>query len=141
MAEFDKGQFFFDKQALNITGAKGKYLIGLTEANEADDPIVCFVLNTENNFNKYKLKCNEKAQKFLLAPKQFSFLTNHTAIMLSVPRKYSFEEICGKYIEILEAKADENLCRQIKNCIDMDLIEPIFSELIKDCYKNKSKSS
>lgn len=138
MAEFDKGQFFFDRKAINFQGPKGKYFIGLTDANEADDLIVSFVINTENNFNKYNLKCNSKAQKFILAPNEFSFLSKHSSIMLSIPCRYSFEEICESNIEILKDKADDTLCRQIKNCIDLEQIEPLFSNPIKECYKNNS---
>lgn len=136
MAEFERGQFFFDKQATNFQGVKGKYFIALTEATEADDMIVCFVINTENNFPKYSLNCNRFVQKFILAPGQFSFVAKHSSIMLSLPCRYTFEEICNSNINILTDIADDNLCRQIKNCIEMDQIEPLFSSALKNCYKN-----
>jgi hypothetical protein len=140
MAEFEKGQFFFDKTATNYQGSKGKYFIGLTDANDGDDIIVSFVLNTENNFQKYNLNCNRDIQKYILTPNQFSFLKNYTSIMLSVPRKYTFEEMCESHIDILKDIADEKVCRQIKNCIDMDLIEPIFANPIKECFKTTAKN-
>lgn len=134
MAEFEKGQTFLDLKATNYQGTKGKYFIGLSNADYDDDIIVCFVFNTENRMDKYHLYCNSEVQKFILPPKIFPFLTNHSAIMLNQPCCYNLKEIYNDSIKLLE-KADDNLSRQIKNCIDWGYIPPKFQTLIKQSFK------
>ena len=133
---FEKGQTFLDKAALNIQGSKAKYFIALTNGNDPDDTIVCFVINTENRMDQYKLACNKEKGKYILEPKELSFITKHSSIMLDFPCRYFLKELCGNTIELFE-KANDVLCRQIKNCINFDNINPKFGDIIKECYKNK----
>lgn len=134
MAEFEIGHTFLDLKATNFYGEKGKYFIALSSAEYDDDPIICFVMNTENRMDKYHLDCNRGNQKFILAPNKFSFIKNHTSIMLSQPVQYSLRGIYEDNIKLLD-KADILLCRQIKNCIDWNYIPHKFAELINSSFK------
>lgn len=136
MAEFEKGLTFHDKTATNFDGEKGKYFIGLTDAEFEDDIIVSFVINTEHRMDKYRIGCNKEAEKYILEPKQFSFLKNYSSIMLDQSCGYLLKEMYEKNIELFyDDKADDNLCRRIKNCINFDSIPTKYSILIKECFK------
>lgn len=135
MEEFERGQTFHHKKATNFDGQKGKYFIGLTDAEYDDDEIVCFVINTEHHMHRYTYNCNREAQKYIIAPQTFSFIKDDSAIMLGQACFYLMTEMYESDIELLD-KADELFCRKIKNCIDMNSIEPIFQRVIKECYKN-----
>ncbi len=137
MVEFERGQFFLDHQATNYQGQKGKYFIALTDAECDDDLIVCFVLNTERRMELHTLDCNKEVQKYILAPNSFSFVRDHSAIMLSLPCCYKLIEMYKDNIQILNDKADEVLCRRIKNCIDLNQIIIKFAKIIKECYKSR----
>lgn len=137
MAEFEKGQFFFDHKASNFQGQKGKYFIALTDAECDDDWIVCFVLNTERRMDLHNVDCNKNVQKFILTPNNFSFVKNYTAIMLSLPCCYQLIEMYKDNIKLLNDKADEVICRRIKNCIDLNQITIKLAKLIKECYKSR----
>ena len=52
MADFNKGQTFLDKSATNYQGTKGKYFIALSDADDDDDPVICFVMNTEHRMSQ-----------------------------------------------------------------------------------------
>jgi len=134
MAEFEIGQTFLDLKATNFSGTKGKYYIALSNADFDDDLIISFVMNTENRMEKYKYGCNKDAQKFVIAPKTFSFIDRDTSIMLDQPVCYKLIEIYGRSIKLLD-RADETLCRQIKNCIDLNYIPVKFANIIKACFK------
>ena len=133
---FEKGQTFLDKAALNIQGSKAKYFIALTNGNEPDDIIVCFVINSEIRMELYKEGCNRAKGKYILKPKELSFVAKHSSVMLDYPAKYTVKELCENSIELFE-KANDILCRQIKNCINFDNINPKFGDIIKECFKNK----
>lgn len=141
MADFNVGQTFIDHRATseNHPESKPKYFISMNEASELSDVIVCFVMNTENRMDEHTINCNSRVQKFVLAPTIFSFLRNFTSIMLNQVASYTLEEIYefnfSSRIELLEC-ADIELCRQIKNCINFDYIEPVYSNLIKSCFKS-----
>jgi hypothetical protein len=135
MAEFDRGQTFLDLSATNQEGTKGKFFIGLSNADYADDSIVCFVFNTEKRMDKYHLGCNKEVQKYIVAPGTFSFVSAHSSIMLNQDYCYKLEEMYGDNIKLLD-KADDNLSRQIKNCIDWDYILPKSALLIKQSFKD-----
>ncbi len=134
MADFEKGQTFLDLHATNFSSTKGKYFITLNNAEEEDDLIICFVMNTENRMDKFQLGCNKKFQKYILEPGEFSFLKNHTAIMLELASQYTLSEMYEDNIKLLD-KAEDPLCRQIKNCIDFNYIIPKFTKIIKSCFK------
>lgn len=133
---FEKGQTFLDKAAINIQGKKPKYFIALTSANEPDDIVICFVINTENRMELYKEACNKAKGKYILKPKELTFITNHSSIMLDLPCKYYLKELGEKTVELFEI-ADDTLCRQIKNCLNFDNINPKFGDMIKKCFKTK----
>ena len=134
MAEFDIGQTFLDKRAVNFYREKSKYFIALSSANYDDDPIICFSMNTEKRMDKYHYNCNKKHQRFIIKPNVFSFIKNNTSIMLDSPCQYFLKEMYLDQIKLLD-KAEELLCRQIKNCIDWNYIESKFAKLIKACFK------
>jgi hypothetical protein len=135
MADFEKGQTFLDHQAINHTGKpKAKYFISLSNANDFDDYVICFVMNTEHRFEKYAYNCNYNAHRFIIRPKTFSFIINNTSIMLNQEVVYSLKEIYEPHIKILD-KADDLLVRQIKNCINWDYILPKHKKLILDSFK------
>jgi hypothetical protein len=134
MADFEKGQTFLDLKATNFSGTKGKYYIALSDAEDDDDRIISFVMNTENRMDKCRIGCNKKLQKYILKPGDFSFIKNYTAIMLELPVQYSLSEMYEDNIKLLD-KADDNLCRQIKNCIDFNYIPVKFAQIIKTCFK------
>jgi len=133
MAEFEKGQIFLNHRSSNYYSSKPKYFIALSSANEEDDHIVCFVMNTERNMGKYHLNCNRKDEKFIIPPKRFPFIKKHTSIMLSLPCFYTLKEMYEDYIELLDV-ADDLLCRQIKVCINWKSIPPKFGNLIKESF-------
>ena len=137
MADIEIGQIFLDLKAISYQGEKAKYFISMSCANDIGDEFACFVMNTEKRMDKYSLNCNKKAQKFILAPNTFSFITNYTAIMLSRACLYKYEEICEKHIKLLDV-ATNILCRQIKNCIDWNFIQRKIAILIKDAFKTYS---
>jgi hypothetical protein len=132
---FTKGTIFIDKKATSIQGIKPKYFIGLNNANEDDDKITCFVFNTENFPDKLIEGCNKEKEKFYLPPDKFSFLPNHTVIMLNRAVYYKLEEILtNTEITILETVSDI-LARQIKNCIDKNNIEEFGWNNINQSFK------
>ena len=121
MADFEKGQTFIDKQAVNLDQTKAKYFIGMCNAEYDDDLIVCFVMNTEKRMDQYHLNCNKEACRFIIEPSTFSFITKPTSIMLKREWIYKMSELYNSNIKLLD-KADETLARQIKNCIDWNHI-------------------
>ena len=144
MAIIEKGQFFKDNKAVKLdTEPKSKYFITLTQGNEEDDPLLCFVLNTEDRMDLYKVGCNKKKEKFILSPdiQNFTFLKNFSAIMLLGAQTYKvFELFENDGIEVLEKDiADDELLRQIKNCIDINNLLPKEKELLDENYKKKKK--
>lgn len=134
MADFNKGQTFLDLSAINFYGTKGKYFIALSNAEYDDDIIVCFVMNTEHRMDKYHLLCNKNQQRFIIAPKTFSFISDYTSIMLVKEVFYEYSELFRDHIKLKDL-ADETLIRQIKNCIDLNYITPKAAKLIKDSFK------
>lgn len=135
MPLFEAGTTFLDHRAINIDGGKAKYFIGMNNADDEDDVIVAFVFNTEHRMDLYHIGCNKEKQKFILQPKDISYLTDHTSIMLSIPQYYYLKEIIdGRSIKELE-KVTETLTRQIKNCLDMKNVATKFQQLIKDSFK------
>lgn len=135
MPLFEAGTTFLDHRAANIDGEKAKYFIGMNNADDEDDVIVAFVFNTEHRMDLYHIGCNKEKQKFILQPKDISYLTDHTSIMLSIPQYYYLKEIIdGRSIKELE-KVTETLTRQIKNCLDMKNVATKFQQLIKDSFK------
>lgn len=141
MATIDKGQFFLDFTALKNGVSKAKYFITLTEGNEDEDSIICFVINTEHRMDLYNVGCNGNKQRFILFKDihKFEFLKNPSSVMLDEACQYFIEEFYGDNLKILDDKADETLCRQIKNCIDEGYILPSFMSKIKENYKLKSQ--
>jgi len=141
MADFKVVQTFIDHLATSVSHPqpKPKFFIGMSEASKLSDMIVCFVMNTERQMKNHTLNCNSRVQKFILVPSDFTFLTEFTSIMLNQVASYTLEEIYEyhsrsriKFFEIAGAE----LCRQIKNCINFNFIEPIYSSLIKESFKN-----
>lgn len=139
MATINKGQFFLDLQALKEGKTKAKYFIALTEGDNEEDDIICFVINTEHRMDLYNICCNKEKQRFILFKDvhNFDFLTEPSSIMLNEACRYYVKEFYEEKIKILSDKADNNLCRQIKNCIDEGNILPKFMKIIKDNYKKK----
>ena len=133
MAELELGWTFFDKRATNLAGQKGKYFLAFADAEYDDDRIPCFVCNTENRMDICHLGCNEKHERYVIAPETFSWVTDYTAIMLNKESWYTLEEILGDEIELKE-RAKETLLRQIKNCIDKDSISPAALERINSSF-------
>ena len=135
MPLFEAGTTFLDHRAINIHGEKPKYFIGMNNADMEDDVIVAFVFNTEHRMDLYHAGCNKEKQKFVLKPKELSYLTDHTSVMLSLPRYYRLKEILdSNSIKELE-KASETLSRQIKNCLDLKNIAVKYQQPIKDSFK------
>lgn len=135
MAEFERGLTFLDKKSSNIQGTKPKYFIAMNNANYEDDIVVCFVMNTEHNIEKYKLKCNKHKGKFILQPSELSFVTEFTSIMLKQPVRYTFYEIINSKTIKMQETAPELMQREIKNCIDFGYIYDDWAKLIKDSFK------
>ena len=133
MPSFEKGQTFLDRKALDLYGTKPKYFIALTEAEDADDEIICFVMNTENMMNRYNFECNKKDLRFIIRPGTFQFIDRETSIMLNKEVYYTFEEICLDNIKLLDI-ADDLLLRQIKNCIDWDFMMLKTKRIINQCF-------
>lgn len=136
MASIDKGQFFIDFEALKNGEQKSKFFIALTDGYADDDSIICFVINTEHRMDLYNIGCNRCKQKFILFKDihQFEFLKEPSSIMLQEPRCYFVKDFYHDNIKVLNDKADDILCRQIKNCIDVGYIIPKFMKVIKACY-------
>jgi len=134
MADFNKGQTFFDECAVNYEGTKGKYYIALSDADNDDDLIVCFVMNTENRMDKYHLLCNKDKQRFIISPGTFTFIKRYTSIMLMREVFYKYSEIYQDNIKLLDL-TDDNLVRQIKNCIDWNYISEKAKNIIKQSFK------
>ncbi len=132
---FVKGTIFIDKKATNIQGTKPKYFIGLNNAKDEDDRIVCFVLNTENFPDKLVKGCNKKKEKYYILPSEFDFLPNPTVIMLNRACYYNLEEIISKVEIIIMETVSEILARQIKNCIDKNNIEEFGWKNIIQSFK------
>ncbi len=133
MADFNRGQTFLDLSATNLQGTKGKYFIAMSNAEDEDDLIVCFVMNTEHRMDKYHLHCNKNEQRFIIAPGTFSFISVHTSIILVKEVFYQFHELFQDNIKLLDS-ASETLTRQIKNCIDWDFITLKAARLIKKSF-------
>lgn len=130
MVEFKRGQTFIDHRSIDYTGnQKAKYYIGLSNAYDLKDVIVCFVLNTEKYFDRYTLGCNHGHHRFIIPPATFSFITAHTSIMLNKEAIYTFEELLQSDKQLLDL-ADDNLARKIKNCIDWQYILARNKDLI-----------
>lgn len=140
MATIEKGQFFLDHQALKEGETKAKYFIVLTDGNLDDDEVICIVMNTEHRMDIYHVGCNHEKQKFVLYKEEheFDFLEKPSSLMLDEPRTYWVKEFYEDHLKILDDKADENLCRQIKNCVDINYWLPRQAQLLKDCYKKKN---
>ncbi len=134
MADFNKGQTFLDKSATNYQGTKGKYFIALSDADDDDDLIICFVMNTEYRMDKYNWLCNKDKQRFIIKPKTFEFITDPTSIILEKEAYYKYSEMYKPNIKLLD-KADDTLIRQIKNCIDWNHISVKAANIIKQCFK------
>jgi hypothetical protein len=135
MPLFEAGTTFLFYRTSSMQGTKSKYFIGFSNADEEDDIVVSFVFNTEHMMNKHNLGCNKSKQKFIIAPQTFSFIKEHTSIMLAIPQIYKLSEIINsKNCKILE-KANDLQIRQIKNCIDWDYIPVKFQPLIKSITK------
>lgn len=135
MPLFEAGTTFLDHRAANIDGEKAKYFIGMNNADDEEDVVVAFVFNTEHRMDLYRVGCNKEKQKFILQPKDIGYLTDHTSVMLSIPRYYHLKEIVdGKSIKELE-RTSETIARQIKNCLDMKNVAVKFQQLIKDSFK------
>jgi len=134
MADFNKGQTFLDKAATNYQGTKGKYFIALSDAEYDDDLIVCFVMNTENRMDQYNSLCNKDKQRFIISPGTFTFITRHTSIMLVKEAFYKYSEIYRDNVKLLDM-ADDNLVRQIKNCIDWNYISIKAKDIIRQCFQ------
>jgi len=83
----------------------------------------------------YHVGCNKEKQKFVLKPKDISYLTEYTSIMLSLPQYYYLKEILDSNSIIELEKANETLLRQIKNCLDLKNVAVKFQQLIKDSFK------
>jgi hypothetical protein len=139
MATIERGQFFIDHRALKNGKQKAKFFIALTDGDFDDDSIICFVINTEHRMDLYNVGCNRTKQRFILFKDihKFEFLKSPSSIMLDEACRYFVKEFYEDNIGILDDKADENLCRQIKNCIDEGYILPSLMKLIKECYKDK----
>lgn len=136
MADFNKGQTFLDIKATNYQGIKPKYFIAMSDANDEDDIVVCFFMNTEHRMEKYNLNCNRASGRFIIATGTFSFIKEPTSIILSKEVHYKYSEMYGSNIKLLDA-AKEILLRQIKNCINFDDISVNSAKIIKDCFKHK----
>lgn len=137
MVDIEIGQTFLHLRATSYQGVKPKYFITMSRANDVGDEFACFVMNTERRMPKYCLNCNKSVQKFIIAPSTFSFIKNYTAIMLSIPCLYKYEEIYESNIKLLDI-ASNLLCKQIKNCVDWDYIQPKIALLIKEAFKTFS---
>jgi len=134
MAEFERGQTFLDKKASNIQGTKGKFFIAMNNADDEDDSIICFVMNTENNIEKYQLKCNKQKSRFIIKPNELSFIKNYTSIILKSAYNYKLSEILTSQFKLLDI-APETMQREIKNCIDFNYLLDNESKLIKSSFK------
>ncbi|HET56789.1 MAG TPA: hypothetical protein ENN33_16475 [Ignavibacteria bacterium] len=139
MTTIEKGQFFLDHKALKQGKTKAKYFIVLNDGENDDDELVCIVLNTEHRMDLYKVGCNKEKQKFVLYKEhhKFDFLKEPSSLILDDPRIYQVKEFYFDNILILDDIADENLCRQINNCINYNHLLPKIARLLKDCYKRK----
>ncbi len=144
MAEFEKGDIFIDYRAVNIAGEKAKYFLCMNDANEADDKVVCFVMNTEGRMDKYHVGCNNSVGKFVLIlgdtplenTKGKSFLKNPTSLMLSKPRIYTVSEFLERSdIKFIGKIIDDKFLRRIKNCIDFNDLTFLEMRLIKEAFK------
>jgi hypothetical protein len=133
-----RGQTFIDKKAANIQGSKPKYFISLTDACEPNDELICFVINSENKMYNLREACNKEKRKYVLKPKDLTFIEHYSSIMLDMPSRYYLKELFGKDCDRLDV-ADELLCRQIKNCIDFNAIPSKYGDLIKACFKQSKK--
>lgn len=136
MPLFEAGTTFLDHRALNIQGEKPKYFIGMNNADERDDVVISFVFNTEHKEELRKNPgCKKEKQKFVLKPEELPYLKDYTTIELATPRYYQLFEICESKNVVILDKADDNLSRRIKNCIDMNFILIKFQHLIKESFK------
>lgn len=139
MAIIEKGSFFWDPHAVRDFREKDKYFIVLTDGDYEDDLLVCFSLNTEKRMDLYNVLCNRKSAKFILSPDlhRFSFLKKFTSLNLAEPCLYSAKELFETDIKILEQdKAELELLRQIKNCIDNGYLLPKHIALIKNSFSS-----
>jgi hypothetical protein len=134
MPGFEKGQTFLDRKALDLSGTKPKYFIALTDAEDADDEIICFVMNTENMMDRYHFECNKKDLRFIIRPGTFSFIDRETSIMLNKEVYYTFKELCNDNIKLLET-ANDLLVRQIRNCIDWNFMMLKTKRIIDHCFR------
>jgi hypothetical protein len=135
MVEFKRGQTFLDHKAVDFSGnQKAKYFIGLSNAYDPEDEIVCFVMNTENHFSKYHLWCNHGYHRFIIPPTTFTFIVEHTSIMLNKEAVYTLGELMQSDKKLLDIASDD-LSRQIKNCIDWRFIIPKRKQLIMNSFK------
>jgi hypothetical protein len=134
MPILERGQTFINHTSTLGEITKAKYFIAMNNADNDNDPVVCFVFNTENYEQYYKHQCIKPLVKFNIEPNTFSFIKNYTSIMLKIPVDYKLHELFKSNIDFLD-KADELLQRQIKNCIDFGYLLPKHAELIKSAFK------
>ena len=134
MADFDKGQTFIDFEASNINQTKAKYFIGLSDAYDNDDTIICFVMNTEKRLDRYHFNCNRENHRFIIPVDTFSFIKKPTSIMLISEWWYTLNDMYANNIKLLD-KASDLLARQIKNCIDWNFLRPKSRKLILNSFK------
>jgi hypothetical protein len=142
MGIIEKGLFFWDPHATKNFEENDKYFIVMSDGEYEDDILICFSLNTEKRMDIYHVGCNKGKAKFILSPDKykFSFLKKFTALNLHTPSQYKVSELFNDEIKVYEHdKANEELLRQIKNCIDEGYLLPREIELIKKSFiVNKS---
>lgn len=138
---FKYGSIFIDFKAVKMLkpddySIKAKYFIAMSNGDYNDDKIICFVLNTEMNYSNLEKGCNKFIKKFYLPAEtlEFDFQKNHTSIFLDDDRYYILEEILSSEDIKIIGTVDDNLARQIKNCIDFNDIEIEGKELIKNSF-------
>ena len=100
-----------------------------------DDLIICFVMNSENNYYKYHLKCNKQIGKFILKENELSFIRHYTSIMLKQPIRYSLNELINSKTIDFKDIAPDLIQREIKNCIDFGYLLDDESKLIRNSFK------
>lgn len=134
MVLVERGQTFIDHQATLNGKTKAKYFIALSKADDFDDELVCFVINSERSSKFQKHQCYKQYHKFTIRERTFSFIEHFSSIILDKPRIYNASKLTENNIIILE-KAPDILQRQIKNCIDFNLLIPLYTQLIKNSFK------
>ena len=137
MPLFEAGRTFLDKRAINSTGLNDKYFIGMNDADFENDLIVCFVFNTEHRMDLLPhIGCVKDKLKYVIEPGTFSFIKSHSSIDL-YPVFYALKELVDSKNIIELEKADDDLARRIKKCIDEKHIPTKAWSLIKDSFNVK----